>query len=108
VEAALALISLNDPRGPSLLAEVSQGDHEMLRIDAAEAMLATRREAAERVILDGLASGNPWVRGRAIRAVETVKMPQPASLRRAMLDANSWVAASAIRAVLRETLTRPE
>jgi HEAT repeat protein len=108
VEAALALISLNDPRGPSLLAEVSQGDHDLLRIDAAEAMFPMRREAAGRVILDGLASGNPWIRARAIRAVEAVKMPQTASLRRAMLDSNSWVAASATRAVLRDALTRPE
>jgi HEAT repeat protein len=107
VEAALALIALNDPRGPSLLAEVAEGDNEMLRIDAAEAMFSTRREAAERVILNGLASGNPWVRARAIRAVETVKMPQPAAVRRAMIDANSWVAASATRAVLREASTRP-
>jgi HEAT repeat protein len=108
VEAALALISLNDPRGPSLLAEVAGGDHELLRLVAAEAMFAIRRQAAERVILEGLTSGNPWVRARAIRAVDTVKMPQPDTVRRAMVDANSWVAAAATRAVIRETLTRPE
>lgn len=100
IEAALVLVARKDPRGPSLLADVAKGDHEMARIDAAEAMHPSRPKEAEAVLTDGLASGNPWIRVRAIRAITALRLPQPAALRRAMVDGNSSVAAAATRAAL--------
>ena len=105
VEAALALITLKDPRGPALLAEAATGEYEILRIEAAEAMYPTQRPAAERALNEGLASGNPWVRARAIRALTTLQIATTPPVRRAMLDKNSTVAVAAARAAMLEAIS---
>jgi HEAT repeat protein len=100
VEAALALNAVKDPAGIAMLEEILHGEHELLRFDAAEALYATRKQPAERVIQDGLASGNPWIRIRAIEAVGAVGMRATPEMRRAMVHDNPSVAVAATRAAL--------
>jgi HEAT repeat protein len=100
IEAALTLVALKDPRGLTLLAEVAKGEHEIARVDAAEAMFASSPKEAEALLTEALKSGNPWVRVRAIRAITSLGMPQSATLRRALVDSNTSIAAAASRAAL--------
>lgn len=99
-EAALVLVALKDPRGPSLLAEVAKGDHEIARIDAAEAIFSSRPKEAEALLADALKSGNPWVRARALAAGAFVGLRQTAIHRQGMIDGNPTVAVAAVRAAI--------
>lgn len=100
VEAGLALVTLKDPRADSVLSEVTRGDHELVRIDAAEALYSRQPKDATRILNDALASGNPWIRARALQAATSVGLDQSASMRRAMLDRNTSVAVAAVRAAI--------
>ena len=104
LDAALALVLAKDPEGPALVAELTTGQNEMVRIDAAEVLYATRPAEAERAISAGLASTNPWVHARAMEAVARVRMKTTPAVRRAMLDSNASVAVAALRAVVSEAV----
>ena len=99
-EAALVLVALKDPRGPSLLADVATGEHEIARIDAAEAMFSSRPKEAEALLSEALKSGNPWIRARALAAATSVGLRQTAVHRQSMLDRNGAVAVAAVRAAI--------
>lgn len=106
LEAALALVAIRDPQGPPMLEGILKGEHEMLRIDAAEVLYPTHRSLATPVIVASMASANPWVRARAFQAMASLSVPTTPALRRSMADRNAWVASAATRAVLQEVVRR--
>ena len=106
LEAGRALARLKDQRGPSILRSMTEGNHEMLRIEAAEALHVLEPERAARLLRSASESGNPWVRASALEAAARLHIRPTAAMRRAMLDANSWVAVRAIQAVTSEVATQ--
>jgi HEAT repeat protein len=99
LEAGRALVALKDPRGTPILRSLAQEGDEMLRIEAAEALHDIEPSQSARLIQSASENANPWVRARALEAAATLRIAPTVSMRRAMLDSNSWVAVWAVQAV---------
>ena len=100
LEAGKALAYLKDPRGlPILRSIATDGEHDLLRIEAAEALNPTDPERAAAVVRALSASGNPWVRAHAMEAATRLNLLPTPTIRQAMLDSNSWVAVRAVQVV---------
>jgi HEAT repeat protein len=104
LEAGRALTTLKDPRGTAILRSLAQEGDEMLRIEAAEALYGADSALSARLIQSASDSANPWVRARALEAAATLRIAPTVSMRRAMLDTNSWVAVWAVQAVTADTV----
>ena len=62
------------------------------------------RTRTARLIQTASESANPWVRARALEAAATLRVTPTISMRRAMLDSNSWVAVLAVQAVTADSV----
>jgi HEAT repeat protein len=99
LEAGRALVRLKDPRGPSIVRTIAEGNDEILRIEAAEVLHESQPALAANLIRTTSQSDNPWVRARALEAAAVLRIVPTLSMRRAMLDSNSWVAIRAVQAI---------
>lgn len=109
LEAGRALVVLGDPRGPGILrAAADEGTHEMVRVEAAEALHASDPALAARLIRAAADAGNPWVRAQALEAAARLRLASTPSMRRAMLDTNGWVAVRAVQAVAAGSAAGPQ
>jgi hypothetical protein len=106
LETGRAFLARRDPRGPSIVLSVLEGDNELLRFDAAETLWATDRRRAEAIVFAGIASGNPWIRARALQVAAGARMSAVAEIRREVASTNPWVAVRAAQAVLASTEAR--
>ena len=104
LEAGRALVTLKDPRGTPILRSLAQEGDEMLRIEAAQALYDADPAQSARLIQTASESSNPWVRARALEAAATLRVTPTVSMRRAMLDSNSWVAVWAVQAVTADSV----
>jgi hypothetical protein len=106
LETGRAFLARRDARGHSIVLSVLEGDNELLRFDAAETLWATDRRRAEAVVFAGIASGNPWIRARALQVAAGARMSAVAAIRREVASANPWVAVRAAHAVLASSEAR--
>ncbi|MGB2714631.1 MAG: hypothetical protein WBC51_10660 [Vicinamibacterales bacterium] len=100
LEAGRALMDLKDARGAQILRSmVGEGEHDLVRLEAAEAVNAFDPALAAAATRALSTSSNPWVRARALEAATRLRISPTPAIRMAMLDANSWVAVRAVQAV---------
>lgn len=100
LEAGRALMDLKDPRGAQILRSlVAEGEHDLVRLEAAEAINQFDPALAAAAIRALSASSNPWVRAHALEAATRLRIAPTPAIRMAMLDSNSWVAVRAVQAV---------
>jgi HEAT repeat protein len=101
LETGKALVDLKDARGlPILRSVATDSEHELLRLEAAEALSPAEPDRAATIVRSLSSSDNPWIRARALEAAARLKILPTPAIRLAMLDANSWVAVRAVQAVI--------
>jgi HEAT repeat protein len=101
-KAAGALAATGDVAGTKVLVDIAQkGDDDLLRLEAARALVKSRPDVAAEAVEAALANPNVWVRGEAASLASQLGPAWDARIRSLLDDESSWVRLQAARGVLR-------
>jgi hypothetical protein len=107
--AGVALSQSGDKRGREILSQLLAADEELLRLDAAAALIRFGVPAGNEYLLGGLGETNPWLRlrtlelWRALAVDEVTSGPPPPQAWRLLNDAMPWIRVRAAQLVLAST-----
>jgi hypothetical protein len=100
-KAAGALASTGEIEGTNTLVTIAQkGDDDMLRLEAARALVKSRPDIASEAVEKGLASRNVWIRAEAASLASSLGPEWEERVRLLLADESSWVRLQAARGVL--------
>ncbi len=100
LSAADVLLETDESLAVNAFRRVADGDHLMLRLEAAVRLRSYDAELGSSIVDQALESDNMWVRVRSLEAARRLGSGPSGSARRLLLDPNEWVRLRAAELVL--------